>query len=193
MFYARRPPSELPHEAERIIAKQLSSTEKLLWAGRPRQGLLLRRADLFGIPFSLVWGGFAFFWMYMVLTKGAPLFAVLWGIPFVLMGLYMIFGRFLVDARQRANTYYGVTNERIIIVSGSHGQEVISLPVQTLTNLTLVEGRDRSGTILFNPEPPFGLWLEGWHWPGMPTIHRFELIDEVKTVYELIRSVQNRR
>ena len=129
--------------------------------------------------------------MIMVLINGAPLFAVLWGIPFLLMGLYLIFGRFLVDARQRANTYYGLSNQRVIIVSGSRGSRCKSLDLKTLTDLSLVEQSDRSGTIFFDGTPNWGLWVEGWRWPGMPPLSRFELIDEARQVYEQIRDAQN--
>ena len=36
-----------------------------------------------------------------------------WGIPFLAIGLHFMFGRFLIDAKQRANTGYGVTDRRV--------------------------------------------------------------------------------
>lgn len=182
--------SKLSYEAERILAKQLSSAEKLLWAGQPKQGIVFRRSDLWNIPFSLLWGGFAIYWMILVLINGAPVFFVLWGIPFVLMGLYMIFGRFFVDARQRANTYYGVTNQRAVIVSGLRSQQIKSLDLQTLTDLSIVEQPDRIGTITFGATPPWSALYEGWSWPGSAALPRFEMIKEARQVYEQIRAAQ---
>src|SRR5262245_25267621 len=101
-----------PADVRHQLQPELGPREKLLWAGRPRQGVFLRPADALLIPFSLLWAGFAVFWESMVVRTPAPWFFVLWGIPFVAIGCYLVVGRFYVDARQRGRTYYGVTNER---------------------------------------------------------------------------------
>ncbi|WP_246780688.1 hypothetical protein [Rhizobium sp. BK008] len=97
------------------IRSFLMPGEKLLWSGRPGQGFLLTSRDFLLVPFSLLWGGFAIFWEITAISTETPVFTKLWGIPFVLMGLYLMAGRFFVDAAARARTEYVLTNRRVII------------------------------------------------------------------------------
>lgn len=76
------------------IQKYLESGEEALWTGQPHQGLMFHAGDILLIPLSLFWGGGVLYWEYMALTTGAPLFFVLWGIPFLLVGIYLVVGRF---------------------------------------------------------------------------------------------------
>jgi len=175
------------------IKSQLSSGEKVLWSGQPKQGVLVRGADAFFIPFSLMWGGFVIFWEASVLNSNAPGFFVLWGIPFVVIGLYLIIGRFFFDAKQRARTFYAVTNERILIVSGVFNRKVKSLDLRTLSELSLAEGKGNEGTISFGGNSPRSSMFAGFSsWPGMESQigPRFELIVGAKSVFETIRGAQ---
>jgi Bacterial PH domain len=153
--------------------------------------MLLRPTDVFFIPFSLMWGGFAVFWEFEVVTTNAPFFFKLWGIPFVLVGCYFIFGRFLTEARQRRATSYGLTNERVIIVSGVFRRNVKSLNLRTLTDVSLSERSDGSGTITFGQVPAFYWYAQGMgQWFGGPVVPSFELISDAKGVYETLRKAQ---
>jgi hypothetical protein len=179
----------LPPEEALIL--ELSPGEQLLWAGRPRQGVRLRAQDALLIPFSLMWGGFAVFWEVSVLRSGAPLLFKLWGVPFVLVGVYVVIGRFFADAWGRARTAYGVTDQRVLILTHRPGRSVQSLPLDTLRELSLSEGR-RGGTITFGSPGGPNSWLSGAGWPGTRRFAppAFEQIPQARDVYELIRGTQ---
>jgi len=168
------------------IESELGASERLLWAGRPRSGILFRVSDLIQIPFSLLWGGFAIAWQVAVVAQGSPIFMTLWGIPFVIVGLHMMFGRFWVDAKRRSKTYYGVTDERIIIISGVLRRSIKSINLDLITDVCLKEKSGDSGTIVIGPTDSRRSWTEtGQH--GTPTL---EFIDGAREVYELIRESQ---
>jgi hypothetical protein len=168
----------------------LDRGERQLWAGTPRQGVVLRASDAFQIPFSIMWAGFAIFWERSVLRTGAPLFFVLWGIPFVLVGLYITVGRFWADARRRSRTAYAVTSDRVIISSGLFTPTIKSLNLRTLSDVTLQERPDGSGTITFGPVAPFAAMYAGASWPGLPQVASFEMIPDARRVYSIIRDAQ---
>jgi hypothetical protein len=175
------------------IRRHLSSGERVLWSGQPKQGLVLRGADAFMIPFSLLWGGFAIFWEWSVINSGAPPLFVLWGIPFVLVGLYLIVGRFFVEAKQRERTLYAVTDQRILIVSGVFARRVKSLSLKTLTDVSLTENSNGEGSINFGAATALSSVFGGFSgWPGMEAQMgpRFDLIPMAKSVYETIRAAQ---
>jgi Bacterial PH domain len=143
------------------------------------------------IPMSLLWCGFAVFWETMAFGKKSPLFFRLWGLPFVLAGLYMVFGRFIVDARTRARTFYGVTNERIIILGGLFSRQTKSMQLATLSDISLTERAAGSGTISFGPQHPRARSLPaGWPGAGPYAAPAFEMIDRAKEVYDLIWQTQ---
>lgn len=180
------------HQTSIEIQKHLEPQEAVLWAGQPRQGIMIRGSDIFLIPFSLLWGGFAIFWEYTALTKGAPPFFGLFGIPFVVIGIYFIAGRFYVEAKQRAKTFYAVTSERVLIISGLAQRKVKSLALRTLSDVSMTESKDGTGSISFGQSFPFASLFWGMYWPGMEQFSgaRLDTIDNAKQVYQLIREAQ---
>jgi hypothetical protein len=177
---------------EETISGELGTNEELLWAGRPPLGLMFRPVEAFLIPLSIFWSGFAIFWMVAASTNGGGWFA-LFGIPFLLVGFYLLIGRFWLDVRQRERTFYAVTSDRVVILSGWLTRRVKSLAIDTLTDVSLSERSGSRGTITFGPVPPMH-WLysgAGWptfgHWHAVPN---FELAEGAREVYEIIRRAQ---
>jgi hypothetical protein len=177
--------------AEAEVRRELGPHEDLLWSGRPRGGIRFRAQDLFLIPFSLLWAGFAVFWEAMVLIAGAPLFFALWGIPFILVGAYITVGRFVHDALRRRRTAYGLTDRRVLIVTNIFGRRATSLDLATLGEITITEKADRSGTITFGPTSWFAAQGMGWSsGRGAGTAPSFETIEDVRSVFDQIQAAQ---
>jgi hypothetical protein len=171
--------------------KEFSTNERPLWRGRPRQGLMLRGADVLIVPFSLMWGGFALFWEYSVISADAPLMFRLWGIPFVLVGLYMIAGRFFLDAWQRAKTEYAVTSDSVIIRSGLFSPQLKTLDLRSLGEFSLTENGKGEGTITFGVSAAGNMFTGLASWPGVEAVPRFDTIPEARKVYDIIRNAHS--
>ena len=182
--------ASLPQE----IIRELTDSEKVLWSGQPKQGIVFRTFDLFVVPFSVVWCGIAIF-IFFQAARGqkAPIFFDLFSFVFVLIGIYIVVGRFLTEARQRSRTFYAVTNDRVIIISGLFGRTLKSIELKSLGEMSLSERNSGSGSIVFGNSSPMD-WMFGAMpaWPGTQGrfASRFDLIADVRSVYEIIRSAR---
>lgn len=156
---------------------------------------MLHGRDAMLIPFSLLWGGFAIFWNASVwgLTfehqgVGSPdIFFKLWGLPFLMFGIYMIVGRFFHDAYVRRHTLYAVTDQRIVILSRG---KMTSLEPARLPRLELTEHRDNRGTLSFETASAFswnGMNGFGWWVPALEPGAKFLHISDPQIVYRIIR------
>ena len=181
------------NEFSQVFQDELNPGERLLWSGQPQRGVFFRTSDIFMIPFSLFWGGFAIFWMVMALTEGAPIFFTLFGLPFVLVGLYLIIFRFFFDSWSRSKTFYAVTDQRVILLSGVFNRGVTSISLRNLGEIHLEVRNDGRGTITFGQDSPFSSW---GNMSGMGFSRRyyratcFERIENVRQVYQLIQRAQ---
>jgi hypothetical protein len=178
------------------IERELNNGERLLWKGRPRGGIRLRAADIFLIPFTLFWAGFAFFSGFVafrqVLQKGSAAWPALVPIaPFILIGLYIFIGRFFVDAMMRARTEYALTNRRAIIISGFFSRSVKSIDLLSTPEILLNERGDKSGTITFGATP-FGGWMQRnpWSFGSSSAVPAFEMIEDVRSVYRIVDQIR---
>ena len=130
------------------VQAQLNSGEKLIWAGRPKTGLRFELSDAYSIPFGFMFLGFAIFWEYSATNTGkAPLFFTLWGIPFILVGVYISVGQFFWDAWLRSKQIYALTDSRLIVLRDDSMQ---SSALNSLPQLNLTTSGNGSGTINFS-------------------------------------------
>lgn len=111
----------------------LAPGERILWQGRPDAapdwGLLVDVRSLFGLFFT----GFALFWIAMASSMlwgdggsgGPPLFFrllfPLFGVPFVLVGLGVIFAPLTADLAHRRGAFYTLTDRAAFIATERRG------------------------------------------------------------------------
>ena len=182
-------------EASIKLQSELVSGENLVWAGKPNPGKIFHSDDLFMIPFSLLWGGFAIFWESGVLglwghssKHPAPFFFILWGIPFVVIGQYLIWGRFIYDAWLKRRTYYGVTNRRLLVVQESTKRKTCSMYIDAIP--TVERDGGSVGTLRFGTKFPVGAGrnqrTRNWSRFNVGGVPVFADIDDADYVYRLI-------
>ena len=128
------------------LNSELLPGEMVLWRGKPDDKKLLSPQDVFLLPFSILWGGFALFWEFLALTSDGPGVFPLFGLPFVGVGLYLLFGRFVHKKYILKNTYYVITNKRAIFYNKG---KITSCDYQQEPTISLKLCKNGSGTITF--------------------------------------------
>ena len=176
---------------------QLRQGERVVWTGRPSQGLLFQPYDLFLVPFSLMWGGFAIFWEATVLNSGAPGFFALWGVPFVLAGLFFIFGRFLADAWLRGGISYALTTQRAVIIRNRWGETLDTIELDRASEVRYLAGKNGRGTIRFGRLDTFGAFRGagagfGMWMPSLTPVPQFLAIENARTVFDQLQRLRGR-
>ena len=168
----------------------LPTGERMLWQGQPDVWEYSMRGAWYLIPFSILWGGFAVFWELSVVTSGRDPFFALWGIPFVIAGLYLIFGRIYVARREARRTRYAVTDRRVLIQTGAFTERTIEMAIADLPPTQLEQGRSGLGTItfgavgLFRPPP-------GWPTVGLyQSVPAFASIPDAARVFRIVQEAK---
>ena len=174
-----------------MIGPLLHPGERVLWQGEPDMWAYSMRGAWYLIPFSLLWGGFAIFWEISAIASGAGPFFALWGVPFIAVGLYLIFGRILVARREASRTHYAVTDQRVVILGGAFTRRTIEMALTDLPPCQLEQGGQGLGTITF------GTAISGFRPPpGWPTMGMyaqspsFAAIPDAARVYRIIQDAR---
>ena len=184
------------------IQPELISGENILWAGQPSPRVIFHREDVYLIPFSLVWGGFSIFWEALATgfwspgktAAAPPAFLPLFGLAFVVMGQYLIWGRFFYAAWKKKRTHYAVTNRRVIVVQDGITRHMAAAYVDTLPTLAK-EGSPRFGTLRFAESPSIWASGSGWRaWDPMAiaTVPIFRDIQDLDLVYRLVSGLRTK-
>jgi hypothetical protein len=171
---------------------QLTSGERVIWQGSPGRGLRFQAQDWFAVPFAALWLGLilSFFVRAPKQTTpdGAPFDFIL---PFfILIGVYMLVGRFVIDMIVRSRTEYALTNRRAIIESGIFSKSTRSVNLAAAPEIRLRERGGGRGTIEFGGGSPFAMMPRSWPGTSQYMPPAFEMIDGAASVYRLILDAQ---
>lgn len=179
----------MPDALRRMVQDEPTSGERIEWVGMPiawRYALLYLPQAAIAVPFT----GFSVFWIYNVLRIqnvangiNPSMFFVLFGLPFLLVGLAGLCSP-LWGVHKARNSAYLLTNRRAIVVSGGWSFTVRSFGWHQLDRMRRRQNGDGSGDLMFD-ETPIGPMN---HQP-LPSQRRvgFLAIPHVKSVEELIR------
>lgn len=147
-----------PGDAQLCAQSELQSGESLYWTGTAdpgRAALTALPAAIFGIPFA----AFALFWISQAynatsamhksssnaFTKGFTVFP-LFGLPFLLIGLGIVLAP-LWAFLKGSSTVYAVTNQRVMIITGTTNRSVKSYTPADIVSVEHRERPDGSGDI----------------------------------------------
>lgn len=189
-----------------IFKDELLNGEEILWAGQPDLTLSFSKSDIFNIPFGIFWTGFSIFWEGAAIkaaldpsTRTAASWAMpLFGVPFILIGLYLIGGRFFYKKWRKKRTYYAVTNKRILVVKNTRRRDLQGAYLEAIPVVNKSIRRDGRGTITFGNSTP-GAWMyedAGFDFLGAYYADRsptFRDVPDAEKVYRLVLDLRKNR
>ena len=169
-----------------LFQNEMLKDEKILWSGQPKQGFFLTGgeilASLIGLIFFLGIGSF----MEYTAIQSFNIALIIFSLPFLLVGLYLVFGNTIYKNYQKKRTYYAVTNQRVLILINSFNKKVKSKLISQIPVLNKTVKKDGSGTIQFDNT--------GYKDTGGDSyrieVFSFENIKDVDTVYRMISGLR---
>lgn len=160
----------MKNKATEAIEPYLEADEVLIWAGQPKKGIVFESSDI--VKTIYVIGLFAFTYFATKLLSEISIFiAIPIGIIFysgcILLGL----GRFFIDAELRKKTFYGLTNKRIIIKSGTFPKKFKTVYLNSKPKIEFLPNFDDTSTIDLGIKGPTIAGKGGLGW--VPNINSY--------------------
>ena len=127
------------------VMPYLGPGESILWQGRPQRFTPFTTYDIYVIPFSIFWCGGLFRMLLSDFKEGFDI-TDLFSIPFVLAGLYLLFGRFILRWYLLKHSDYAITTQKIL---RRRNKKVDILQGFSLPSFNIKEHRDGLKSIIF--------------------------------------------
>lgn len=172
---------------------QLRQDEKLIWSGRPRQGIFLRPNDSIILPFAGLWCVMAVTGLILAVFSTSPLISLALSIVPAIVGFYLAVGRFRVDANIRKNTAYFLTNQRVIFLTSEGASGFKFIELAKLPEPKIDVGRDGYDSIYFGRKH-----ISQTLWEGLPiwslkarATPAFAWIQNAREVFDLLQQAKS--
>ncbi|HEX9059751.1 MAG TPA: hypothetical protein VF941_06205 [Clostridia bacterium] len=170
-----------------VFIEYLNENEEIFWYGKPIINKLFTGVDAFIIPISVIW-------LVTILKMDSP------PIIFIIFILYLFIGRFVYKIYKKINTYYAVTDYRILIVNTSlfKSKKLNCIDLGKVNNIIQSINKKGEGTLRFR-EQSFLYW--GYENTGLDFLNlailkdrppAFYDIKDANKVYELINTLKNK-
>lgn len=134
---------EAHNENEDDFRSILMPGENLLWCGKAEKGLSGLAGSCVVMIFPMFWLGFALFWTFSAAMQSHGGFMAIFGIPFIIIGLYQLKKMFF---SMQSKNKYAITDRRVII---NYGKKVVSERLENICNITYKENKNNRGYVMF--------------------------------------------
>ncbi|PCN48702.1 hypothetical protein Csp2054_06315 [Curtobacterium sp. 'Ferrero'] len=141
------------NDPRQTAREHLRPDEQLYWAGTSDPGKLFGPRDGFLVPFSLIWTGFVVSSLIGIPRSAGVGPELVIPVALTLVGLHLVFGRFLVKAHRKRTTVYAVTSRRAMIITPRGLREV---PIGRTDRTITWSGGRRHCSVEWNAGDPRG-------------------------------------
>lgn len=172
-----------------IFKRHLLKEEEILWFEKPNVKKLFSPKDIYSIFFGTVFIVTSSIWTIhgIMIMRGLKvvknmrpdqgIIFILLGISITLLGIYQIIGKPLRRKHKKENTFYAITNKRLLILIAGTNEKVISKYISQINEVYVTTSNNGIGTIEFGENYPDG---------------EFTDINNAQNVYELINDLRSK-
>lgn len=191
------------------IHNKLLPGEEILWEGQSQNTNSMNLSKGCSSIFGIFWLGLTLFWTIgaFIATRQATgtdafssimqIIFPLFGLPFVSIGVFLVFGAPIKRKKKNQSTYYYVTDKRIIInIDTQKSPFFTSVFMHDLKGIHTIKNRDNTGNIIFENHFIGRTYSsQGYSTPNiMPGVSNcFYRIADADDVYKLILLQQQLR
>jgi uncharacterized membrane protein YdbT with pleckstrin-like domain len=169
----------------------LNANETAMWYGRPQRGPFVL-PGLISVPFGAIFLAFSVFWFWATNHAMAPSFLSLIGVLLVAAGIAIMIGPTTLQLLRYQNTYYMITDKRLIIQTGAIGEDTRFVDFdkiqETYVRISVFDKIFGTGTLYANTASSAGFYPSSYGGAGINALRpSLAAINEPYKVQKLLQ------